>query len=146
MLNNQSLTNAEHTIRSFRLIIPHTVSLKDALDPKYYNGVAKSFSMRGLIQGSRVRLDAEDFAFCAECVVTDIGANYIKFAVMSKYEGEAISKDLENQDSHLKVEWKGGTMKACIIDSRTSTVIEKGIKSKADAFKRRDELLALEAA
>lgn len=124
---------AENKRQDWVLDVPVSVTLEQAMEPSYYAHVAAQ--MEPL---DNVQLRCEDGSWVADLIVQFCERNYAR-VVLKTHTKLGSEKDAPEVSVEHRVEWKGPTLKWCVIRNSDNKIIKDGIKSKELGYTERME-------
>jgi len=107
------------------------VSFEETLKPEFWSHVAAR-----LRHNDRIEVLAEDGEYFGELIVQDVGRLYAKVGVLRFVElgSPAVDPALTAAMApQFVVEYKGPTLKHCVIRKADNEIIQEGISKKGDA-------------
>lgn len=103
------------------------VTVQDILDPSYWALVARE--MEPL---DHIEVRADDGKWIANLIVRQCERTYAKVHLASVIEFQE-NVDLPQVSAKHKVEFKGGTLKNCVIRIKDDAVLQSGFKTREEA-------------
>lgn len=122
--------NAEFERVIYQACPENGVTFEDVCQPEFWSHVAEKLKPM-----DRIEVLAEDGSYFAELLVVDAGRLFAKVAVLRFVELASLDvpEDLASTLAEFKVEFKGPTLKHCVIRQSDKQVVQEGIQRKADA-------------
>lgn len=127
ILNPQRIGLRENKRQDWAVDAEEGTTVQDVLDAQYWAHMASQFAPY-----ARVEVLEETGAWMLDLVVINCGRNWAQVHVLHRYDLVERSETMPSATKH-KVEWKGPSLKFCVIRLADGEMIQKDLPSKVAA-------------